>query len=231
MMDTMVEVMGEFRTLLCQRHIQTGNLGASGVGTLRIEKVWDDAGRCGTYPNQAVHSGPQLQEVQAAQDAAAGTPVAQIVCAQTPVINLPPPSPAPTPTTLPTQTPVINITPTPPANTPTTSPDMPGTQAEASVGSGKSSGGLTDIPKAAPLPAPHVGMVSPPLAAPTPPITVAPLMSGRCSLAWEVPMAAKEGIWRHEFIDILTLLMHGKEGLDTRRMGCKDDDKKVRYQA
>ena len=44
-------------------------------------------------------------------------------------------------------------------------------------------------------------------------------------------MAAKEGIWRREFIDILTLLMHGKEGLDTRRMGAKDDDKKVRYQA
>lgn len=46
-----------------------------------------------------------------------------------------------------------------------------------------------------------------------------------------MPLATKEGIWRREFEDIFTLLMHGLDGLDTRKMGGKDEEKKVKYQA
>lgn len=65
----------------------------------------------------------------------------------------------------------------------------------------------------------------------TPQVSAAPLLSGRCSLSWQVPQACKEAIWRHEVIDIFSLLMLGQDGLDARKAGLKEDDKKVKFQA
>ncbi|XP_078503382.1 uncharacterized protein LOC144762125 [Lissotriton helveticus] len=75
---------------------------------------------------------------------------------------------------------------------------------------------------------PQVVLPSAPV--PPPPITAAPMVSAPFSLAWQVPQAAKEGIWRREFIDIFTLLMHGSDGLDTRKMGRKEEQKKVKQE-
>ncbi|KAJ1089006.1 hypothetical protein NDU88_002160 [Pleurodeles waltl] len=41
-----------------------------------------------------------------------------------------------------------------------------------------------------------------------------PLLSGRSSLAWRVPLEARERIWKREFIDIFSLLTFAKEGTD-----------------
>ncbi|KAJ1114626.1 hypothetical protein NDU88_002861 [Pleurodeles waltl] len=41
-----------------------------------------------------------------------------------------------------------------------------------------------------------------------------PLLSGRSSLAWRVPLEARERIWKREFIDIFSLLTFAKEGAD-----------------
>ncbi|KAJ1144623.1 hypothetical protein NDU88_010920 [Pleurodeles waltl] len=41
-----------------------------------------------------------------------------------------------------------------------------------------------------------------------------PLLSGRSSLAWRVPLQARERIWNREFIDIFSLLTFDKEGAD-----------------
>ncbi|KAJ1114886.1 hypothetical protein NDU88_003116 [Pleurodeles waltl] len=41
-----------------------------------------------------------------------------------------------------------------------------------------------------------------------------PLLSGRSSLAWRVPVEARERIWNREFIDIFSLLTFAKEGAD-----------------
>ncbi|KAJ1123130.1 hypothetical protein NDU88_001603 [Pleurodeles waltl] len=41
-----------------------------------------------------------------------------------------------------------------------------------------------------------------------------PLLSGRSSLAWRVPLEARERIWNREFIDIFSLLTFAKEGAD-----------------
>ncbi|KAJ1172066.1 hypothetical protein NDU88_003918 [Pleurodeles waltl] len=41
-----------------------------------------------------------------------------------------------------------------------------------------------------------------------------PLLSGRSSLAWRVPLEARERIWKREFIDIFSLLTFAMEGAD-----------------
>ncbi|KAJ1118742.1 hypothetical protein NDU88_006929 [Pleurodeles waltl] len=41
-----------------------------------------------------------------------------------------------------------------------------------------------------------------------------PLLSGRLSLAWRVPLEARERIRKREFIDIFSLLTFAKEGAD-----------------
>ncbi|KAJ1214053.1 hypothetical protein NDU88_001681 [Pleurodeles waltl] len=41
-----------------------------------------------------------------------------------------------------------------------------------------------------------------------------PLLSRRSSLAWRVPLEARERIWKREFIDIFSLLTFAKEGAD-----------------
>ncbi|KAJ1140739.1 hypothetical protein NDU88_007077 [Pleurodeles waltl] len=41
-----------------------------------------------------------------------------------------------------------------------------------------------------------------------------PLLSGRSSLAWRVPLEARERIWNREFIYIFSLLTFAKEGVD-----------------
>ncbi|KAJ1195691.1 hypothetical protein NDU88_004959 [Pleurodeles waltl] len=41
-----------------------------------------------------------------------------------------------------------------------------------------------------------------------------PLLSGRSSLAWRVPLEARERIWNREFIDIFSLFTFAKEGAD-----------------
>ncbi|KAJ1218449.1 hypothetical protein NDU88_006029 [Pleurodeles waltl] len=41
-----------------------------------------------------------------------------------------------------------------------------------------------------------------------------PLLSGRSSLAWRVPLEARERIWNREFIYIFSLLTFAKEGAD-----------------
>ncbi|XP_078503379.1 uncharacterized protein LOC144762124 isoform X2 [Lissotriton helveticus] len=75
---------------------------------------------------------------------------------------------------------------------------------------------------------PQVVLPSAPV--PPPPITAAPMVSAPFSLAWQVPQAAKEGIWRREFINIFSLLMLGSDGLDTRKVGGQEEQKKVKHE-
>mgnify|MGYP002805143630 CR=1 FL=1 len=55
--------------------------------------------------------------------------------------------------------------------------------------------------------------------------TPTPILAAKSSLAWRIPLAAKERIWKGEFIDIFSLLMYSKDCTDTTAVTGKEEER------